>query len=249
MVRLQKYMADSGVASRRACEEIIKEGRVQVNGDTIIEMGFKVSSDDVITVDGKRIEVCYEKKHFVMNKPRFIISTVSDPKKRKTIIDILPEELKKYRLFPVGRLDYDTKGVLLLTNDGEFMNLLVGPASHTEKEYLARVKGIFKKEDLKKLTRPMTINGKNGAYTTRKCKAYISSVDRINNSTSVGIIIEEGKYHQVKDMFKNIGYEVVRLSRIRFGNITLDNIAEGEIRALSIHEVKVLIGEAKSKKK
>ena len=111
------------------------------------------------------------------------------------------------------------------------------------------MKGIFKKEDLNKLTRPMTINGKNGTYTTRKCKAYISSVDRINNSTSVGVIIEEGKYHQVKDMFKNIGYEVVRLSRIRFGNITLDNIAEGEIRALSIHEVKVLIGEAKSKKK
>ena len=249
MVRLQKYMADCGVASRRACEEIIKAGRVSVNGTIITEMGYKVSADDLVMLDNKQIEVSYEKKYYVMNKPRFIISTVSDPKKRKTIIDILPDELKKYRLFPVGRLDYDTKGVLLLTNDGEFMNLLVGPTSHTEKEYLARVKGIFKKEDLNKLTRPINIKSEKGDYTTRKCKAYIASIDRINNSTSVGVIIEEGKYHQVKDMFKSIGYEVTRLSRIRFGNITLENLSEEMVRPLSIHEVKVLIGEAKSKKK
>lgn len=248
MVRLQKYMADCGVASRRACEEIIKEGRVKVNGDTIIEMGFKVSADDVVTVDGKQIEISYEKKYYVMNKPRFIISSVSDPKKRKTVIDILPSELSKYRLFPVGRLDYDTKGVLLFTNDGEFMNLLVGPKSHTEKEYLARVKGAFRKEDLNKLTRPIKVKGEKGEYITRGAKAYIASYDRVNNSTSVGIIIEEGKYHQVKDMFKSIGFEVTRLSRIRFGNITLDNLGEGMVRPLTIHEVKVLIGEAKSKK-
>ena len=248
MIRLQKYMADSGVASRRNSEKMILEGRVSVNGEIITEMGHKVSNDDVIMVDGKRIDAVTEKKYFVMNKPRGVVSTVNDPRGRKTIIDILPEELKEFRLFPVGRLDYDTKGVLLLTNDGNFMNMLVGPTSHTEKEYLVRVKGIVKKEDLIKLSRGVKINDEKNEYVSRPCKAYINQIDKINNSTSVGLIIEEGKYHQVKNMMKAIGYQPLRLSRIRFGRITLEGLAEGNIRELSIHEVKTLIGDSMAKK-
>ena len=246
MIRLQKYLADAGIGSRRHCEELIKEGRVNVNGNLITEMGFKVNKDDLVFVDGKEVNYSFEKQYYVLNKPRFYLSTVKDPQGRKTIMDLLPEELKKYRLFPVGRLDYDTKGVLLLTNDGEFMNLLVGPNSNTEKEYLVRVKGYFKKTDLSKLCSGIKINDGKSEYVTRKCKAYINEYDKINNSTSVGIIIKEGKYHQVKNMFKSLGYEVVRLSRIRFGRISLDGIKEGDIRKLSIHEIKGLIGDAKS---
>ena len=132
MERLQKYMATCGVASRRNSEKMIADGRVSVNGNIVIEMGFKVSKNDKVCVDGKLINKVTTLKYYVMNKPRNVICSVSDPQGRKTVISILPEELSEYRLFPVGRLDYDTKGVLLLTNDGDFMNELVGPNSSTE---------------------------------------------------------------------------------------------------------------------
>jgi len=240
MERLQKYMANSGVASRRASEQIIAEGRVKVNDKIITEMGFKVSKGDVVKVDNKIIEKVTIMQYFVINKPQFVISTVSDPKGRKTVISVLPEELQNMRLFPVGRLDYDTKGVLLLTNDGEFMEHLVGPKSNTEKEYLARVKGIPTKSELLTLERGVVIDN----YKTRKCKAYIKSIDKKSSSALVGIIIREGKNHQVKKMMESIGYPVVKLSRIRFGNITIDKLVEGEVRALTIHEIKVLMSKS-----
>lgn len=235
MERLQKYLARCGVASRRKAEELIKEGKVKVNGVVVQEMGVKVSGNDLVTVNDEPVEII-EKKYLVMNKPRYLISSVSDEKGRDTVISILPDVYKRYRLFPVGRLDYDTKGVLLLTNDGEFMNLLVGPQSKIEKEYLVRVDGIIKAEDLRKLAKGVNIDG----YMTRQCKTYLESIDKKNNSSLVGIILQEGKYHQVKRMFAAIGYDVKRLTRIRFGNITLDDLKEGEIRELKIHEIKTL---------
>lgn len=244
MERLQKYMATCGVASRRASEKLIAEGKVKVNGTVITEMGYLVAKNDVVEVNGKTIYKEVEKKYYVINKPRSVLSTVDDPKGRKTVISILPEELKKFRLFPVGRLDYDTKGLLLLTNDGDFMNAVVGPKSNTEKEYLVRVKGIVKKEDIAKLSRGVNI----GDYTTRPCFAYIKDVDRKNQSTLVGLVISEGKYHQVKRMIEAIGYTPVRLTRIRFGCIELNKLAEGEVRELSIHEVKTLLVQSKDEK-
>ena len=249
MERLQKYMASCGVASRRECEKIIEEGRVKINGEVVTMMGIKVSEFDIVEVDGKRLEYASERVYYAMNKPRYFLTTVKDPKGRRTIMDLIPEELSSYRMFPVGRLDYDTKGIILLTNDGEFMNMLVGPSSKTEKEYLVRVKGIIKKEDLYKLSKPMKISGKKGTYTTRGCKTYLDSIDRINGSSLIGIIIEEGKYHEIKDMCKTAGFEVIRLTRIRFGCISVDGISEGNMRKLTPHEVKVLFGDAKSKKK
>lgn len=235
MERLQKYIARCGVASRRKAEELIKAGRVKVNGVVVQEMGVKVSSKDLVTVDDLPITVA-SKKYLVMNKPRYIITSTDDEKGRDTVISILPHEYKDYRLFPVGRLDYDTKGVLLLTNDGELMNILVGPQSKLEKEYLVRIKGIITKKDLQKLSKGVDIDG----YITRQCKTYLVSTDRKNNSSLVGIILQEGKYHQIKRMFAALGYEVKRLTRIRFGNITLENLREGSVRELKIHEVKTL---------
>lgn len=244
MERLQKYMASCGVASRRASERLISEGRVKVNGEVVTEMGFQVSKNDLVLVDGKEIFKENIKKYYVINKPRSVLSTVDDPKGRKTVISILPEDLKDMRLFPVGRLDYDTKGVLILTNDGDFMNSVVGPRSNTEKEYLVRVKGIVSKEDIARLQRGVNI----GDYITRPCFAYIKELDRKNQSTLIGIVLNEGKYHQVKRMIEAIGYIPVRLTRIRFGCVELNNLAEGEVRELSIHELKTLIAQSKEKK-
>lgn len=236
MERLQKYIARSGIASRRKAEDMIREGKVKVNGEVITEMGHKISGNDIVEIDSEVLEV-KEKRYFVMNKPRGIISSSNDEKGRKTVISILPPELNNYRLFPVGRLDYDTKGVLIITNDGEFMNTLVGPQSVLPKEYLARVEGEIEKNDIQKLEAGIEIDG----YKTQKCKAYMASIDKKNNSSSVGIIIREGKYHQVKQMFAAIGHPVKRLTRISFGEITVEGLAEGEIRELTPHEIKRLI--------
>ena len=236
MERLQKYIAMCGVCSRRKAEELITSGRVKVNGEVITELGTKVTGNDVVMVDDKVIEAT-EHVYLLMNKPRGVISSVSDDKNRKTVISILPPLYENYHLFPVGRLDYDTKGVLIITNDGEFMNTLVGPKSNLEKEYLARVEGIFTKSDLSNITKGVKIDN----YVTRKCRGYIASVDSKNNSSSVGLIIKEGKNHQVKNMFESVGHPVKRLTRLRVGEITCEGLKEGEVRPLTIHEIKRLV--------
>lgn len=244
MERLQKYIARSGIASRRKAEELILEGRVKVNGIIVTEMGFKVDGNDIVEVDNEVIELkdnCY----IVMNKPRGVISSVDDEKGRKTVVSILPNELKSYRLFPVGRLDYDTKGVLLLTTDGEFMNTLVGPKSNLEKEYLARVVGIIKKEDTYRIAKGVDIGG----YVTRKCYCELVSIDKENNSSLVKVVLREGKYHQVKRMFESIGFPVKRLTRTRFGEITCDGLKDGEVRYLTPHEIKRLVVLANQQKR
>ena len=241
MERLQKYLARCGVASRRKAEELIASGHVSVNGEIITEMGYKVNSDDVVLVDGKTVEV-KEHVYYVLNKPRGVVSTSSDQYNRKSVISILPDEIKDYRVFPVGRLDYDTKGVILLTNDGDFMNMLVGPKSNIEKEYLARVDGIVPKEAIGKVVRGIDIDG----YKTRPAKLFIDEYDKKNNSSLVRLVINEGKNHQVKKMLSALGYPVKRLTRIRFGSVTIDNLQEGEVRELTPHEIKTLYGLASS---
>lgn len=243
MERLQKRIAECGICSRRKAEELILAGCVKVNGEVITILGTKVSYDDVIEVNGKIIEKEI-KKYYVINKPRGVICTSSDTLGRRTIIDILPEALKKERIYSVGRLDYDTKGVLVLTNDGEFMNALVGPKSGIEKEYLARVKGIFTFTDVKKLSEGIIINGKK----TLPANVLIESLDRDHGSSLIRITITEGNYHQVKEMFKAIDHEVKKLTRVRFGHLTINNLKEGEIKALSIHDVKTLYALAKRSK-
>ena len=152
MERLQKRIANSGLCSRRKAEEYIKEGRVKVNGEVITEMGVKVSPSDTILVDDNPLPVLI-KTYLVMNKPVGVLSSTTDDRGRKTVISILPQEYQGLGLYPVGRLDYDTKGVLLITNDGDFMNTLIGPKSNLKKEYLARIDGIITKEEVKKIGR------------------------------------------------------------------------------------------------
>ena len=236
MERLQKYMARCGVASRRKSEELITGGHVKVNGVIVTELGTKVDGNDVVMVDDEVIAV-NDFVHLVMNKPRGIISSSKDEVGRKTVISILPKEFEKYHLFPVGRLDYDTKGVILITNDGEFMNTLVGPKSNLEKEYYARVEGIVVKEDIIRLCSGLKIDD----YVTRKCRAKVIDIDNKNNSSLISITIKEGKNHQVKKMCEAIGHPVKHLTRVRFGEITTEGLAEGEVRYLTPHEVKRLV--------
>ena len=235
MERLQKRIAHSGVTSRRKAEELIKAGRVKVNGQVITEMGYLVGPKDTVEVDSVQLET-EEKRYYCLNKPRGVISSVSDDRGRKTIIDILPPELKQYRLYPVGRLDYDTKGIILITNDGDFTNLMIGPNSGIQKEYLVRVKGIINDMVLAKLEKGLKTN--IAEYLPALCE--IESIDKRNQSSLVRIILTEGQNHQVKEMFEAIGYPVKRLTRVRFGNITIENLPEGAVRSLSIHEVKQL---------
>lgn len=243
MDRLQKIIAAAGIASRRKAEEMIKEGRVKVNDQIITEMGFIPNKHDVIKVDDI-VVTKEEKKYYCLYKPRNIISSVNDEHNRVTVIDILPDSLKTERLFPVGRLDYDTKGVILITNDGEFMNKMVGPQSGIEKEYLVRIKGFLTREEVTALNEGLQV----GKTRYLPAIVFIESVDRKNQSSLVRVIITEGQYHQVKLMFEALNHPVKRLTRVRFGCITLENMHEGEIRPLTIHEIKTLLELAKKDK-
>lgn len=243
MERIQKRIAASGITSRRKAEEMILDGRVKVNGEVVSSLGFKVGPKDEVTVDDI-VLVRIEKKYYVLNKPRGIISSCKDEHGRTTVIDILPTELKNERLFPVGRLDYDTKGIILLTNDGEFMNQMVGPKSGIQKEYLVRIKGVLTSMELSQLEKGIKING----TFTLPSIVEIESIDRKNNSSQVRLIITEGHYHQVKEMFASLGHEVKKLTRIRFGNIRIDDLKEGEVRLLKPHEIKLLYELSKQSK-
>jgi 23S rRNA pseudouridine2605 synthase len=233
MERLQKVIARAGVASRRKAEELIKQGRVKVNGKVVTELGLKVSSSDQVEVNEIPIEK-EEAVYFLLYKPRGVISSVHDEKGRKVVIDFFPG--LKERVYPIGRLDYDTSGLLLLTNDGEFANLLMHPRNEIEKVYIAKIKGIPLKENLRKLETGIRLeDGK-----TAPAKVKMLSADKKKQTAIVEIIIHEGRNRQVRRMFEAIGHEVMKLKRERYGFLTLNGLKPGEARELSPHEVKQL---------
>lgn len=236
MERLQKVIALSGYCSRRKAEELINLGKVKVNGRTIREMGTKVESTDIIEVEGNPLEQVEDKVYYLLNKPRGIVATAKDDKGRKTVVDLIKTSK---RIYPVGRLDYDTTGLILLTNDGELTNFLTHPKNNIEKVYVAKLKGIITKEQLKRLCNGVIIDGKK----TSKAKAKVLKIDKKTNSSVVELIIHEGRNHQVKNMFKVLGYEVLKLKRESIAFLTLDGVPSGEYRQLSIKEVKKLYNE------
>jgi len=232
MERLQKVMAAAGVASRRAAEQMILDGRVVVNGEIITTPGFPISETDVVAVDGERLRK-EEKVYYLLNKPSGVVTTTADDKNRKTVIDLIHAN---ERIYPVGRLDYDTTGVLILTNDGDLMNALIHPKFHVEKEYSVRIEGLLRKEESLRLAKGIDLeDGPTGP-------AYLSEVryDEGKTHTRLHIVIAEGKYHQVKRMFAAIGHPVDKLTRVRFGSLTCDGLKQGEFRKLKPHEIKQL---------
>ena len=241
-MRINKYIAHAGVASRRKAEELIKQGLVTINGQVVRELATTVKSGDKVEVEGQPI-YNEEKVYYLLNKPRGVISSVSDDKGRKTVVDLLPQV--KERIYPVGRLDWDTTGLLLLTNDGDFSDKMVHPRNEIDKIYVARVKGVANKEVLRPLTRGIVIDGKK----TKPAIYEIIKVDPVKNRSVVQLTIHEGRNHQVKKMFKAVGLLVDKLSRTQFGNLDLTGLRPGEARRLSKKEVSRLHTLAVSKKK
>lgn len=237
MERLQKVIANSGYCSRRKAEELICNGEVKVNGKIVTELGTCVDKSDAITVSGKSLT--YEQKEYILlNKPRGVITSANDEKGRKTVLDLIDTDK---RLYPVGRLDYDTTGALLLTNDGELANLLMHPKNNIEKLYIAKVNGFVDKDSLIKLAKGVYIDN----FKTSKANVRLKKYDKKTNTSIVEIIIHEGKNHQVKKMFEAVGYEVLKLKRERISFLTIDSLKSGEYRYLSLKEVKKLYGEIK----
>ena len=238
MERLQKIIQKAGIASRRKAEDMIAEGRVSVNGKVVTEMGTKASFSDDIRVDGKKIEA-ENKVYFVLYKPESIISSVKDQFDRDTVTDFIPV---KEKIFPIGRLDYDTSGLMLLTNDGDFANMMIHPKYKIEKEYYVRIKGLLRKESSIKLAKGLIYDNERAL----PAKVYDVKYDDKKETTFLNIVITEGKNRQVRRMFESLGHEVVKLKRIRFGTITLDGLNRGEYRILKPHEIKTLYNLAKN---
>lgn len=233
MERLQKVMAHAGIASRRKSEEIIEQGRVKVNGELVTELGTKVSVNDEITVD--EIPLTREQKVYVLlNKPRETISTVDDPKNRDTVVELI--EGVEERIYPVGRLDWDTTGALLLTNDGDLSYKLTHPSFEFPKTYVAKVNGHMQNKDGNILAKGIKLDGK----MTAPARVNILSYDGRTNSTMVRITLHEGRNHQVKNMFKEIGYPVDKLTREKFGFLSVESLQSGDWRYLTPYEVKQL---------
>jgi 23S rRNA pseudouridine2605 synthase len=234
MERLQKIIAESGITSRRKAEELIKNGKVIVNGKVITELGTKASYSDDILVDGKKIEK-EEKEYYIFNKPRGVITSTSDEKGRKVVTDFFDSNK---RLYPVGRLDYDTTGLLIVTNDGELSNLIMHPRNEIEKVYIAKLDGVIKGAEINKLKNGVVLDGINCIPKRVKLKSF----DKKSNSSIVEITITEGKNHEVKRLFESVGFRVDKLKRERVAFLTLGNLKSGEFRKLNPKEVKQLFG-------
>ncbi|HGA2265463.1 TPA: pseudouridine synthase [Streptococcus agalactiae] len=232
-MRINKYIAHAGIASRRKAEELIKQGMVTINGQVVNELATQVKAGDLVEIEGSPI-YNEEKVYYLLNKPRGVISSVSDDKGRKTVIDLLPQV--KERIYPVGRLDWDTTGLLILTNDGDFTDKMIHPRNEIDKVYLARVKGIATKENLRPLTRGVVIDGKK----TKTARYTIIKVDHEKNRSVVELTIHEGRNHQVKKMFEQVGLLVDKLSRTQFGTLDLTGLRPGEARRLNKKEISQL---------
>lgn len=239
MERLQKFIAASGLCSRRKAEELIKMGKVEIDGEVVTELGVKVSGKESIVVDGELLRR-EEKEYYLLNKPREVITSCSDDKNRKTVVNLIETDS---RIYPVGRLDYDTTGVLLLTNDGEFANIMMHPNNKIDKVYIAKIRGIIKGDSINKLKNGVVIDGKK----TEKCRVKLRKTDLKTNSSIVEITIHEGRNHQVKKMFEAVGFEVLKLKRERVGIFTLQGLTSGDYRRLSPKEVSKIYALTKQK--
>ncbi len=227
-MRLQKYMAECGVASRRKCEEIISQGRVMVNDTVVMTQGVQIEPCvDVIKVDGLVIGMQQEKVYLMLNKPRGVVTTVSDQFGRKSVIDLIS---LPYRVFPVGRLDYDTEGLLLLTNDGEFAYQMTHPKNQVDKCYVAKVQGVPDEAVLEKLRQGVVIDGRKTAPAKAEWK-----------EERVQLTIHEGRNRQVRKMLETVGHPVVELKRISVGRVLLGDLPVGQWRYLTEKEKIILL--------
>lgn len=233
-MRINKFLAEKGVASRRHADEMIQAGRVTVNG-ILATLGVNVEDGDEVCVDGQPLSrEEKQEKYYIMNKPKGVICTVSDDRGRKTVMDLLPEDAG--RVFPVGRLDYETEGLLILTNDGELSYKLTHPTSEVPKTYMARIEGTMTEKDLNRIRSGVELDG----VMTKKCKAHIVETNKAY--TKVHVTITEGRNRQVRRMFEAIGRNVAFLKRVSIGKLKLSGLDRGEVRPLTEEEILYLKG-------
>ncbi len=233
MERLQKVIANLGYCSRRKAEELIKDGKVLVNGNIVTELGTKVKNSDTIEVEGNILDNNKNYEYYILNKPRGVVTTTNDEHGRKTVIDLIDTST---RIYPIGRLDYDTTGLLLLTNDGELANKLMHPSFKIDKTYIAKIEGIISPISIKKLRSGVVIDG----YKTRSARVKVKSIDKKTNKSIVEITISEGKNHQVKKMFEAVGHQVLKLKREKYAIFDIKDLKVGEYRKLTFKEVSIL---------
>lgn len=234
-VRLQKFIADAGIASRRKAESLIMEGRVVVNGSVVTELGTKIQPEsDHVRVDGKLLQTKQTRRVvYALYKPKSCMTTLDDPKGRDTIVSYFPRT--SIRLFPVGRLDYDAEGLILLTNDGDLAQSIAHPARHIWKEYLVKVKGKIGNEQINQLKPGPLIDGQKRQPVKIKLLHYV------NDKSWLSVSLQEGLKHHLKKMFSQIGFPVMKIKRFSIGNVQLKEMKPGEVRKLSDEEVFDLI--------
>jgi len=235
-MRLQKALAEAGIASRRKAEELITSGQIKVNGVVVTELGFKVKETDEIFFNDERV-VREDKVYLLLNKPTGYVSTVSDEKGRKTVLDLINPEDVKERIYPVGRLDSDTAGLIILTNDGDLTYSLTHPKHEVEKEYLARVKGIVVRNKAKEIKNGVVIDDN---YLAVPKEVRIVELDKEFQTTLLSITLTEGKNREVRKIFEAAGHPVINLTRVRIANLTTEGVGRGYYRRLKIHEIKYL---------
>lgn len=231
-MRLQRFLSQAGIASRRKAEEIILSGRITVNGKRVSELGSSVSQDDAVAVDGKRVSIAADRTYLALNKPAGVVTTMRDPQGRRTVTDLLPRGAA--RVVPVGRLDYDTAGLLLLTNDGELAHVLTHPRYGVEKTYRVVVGGRLTREDIAKLQDGIRLEEFRAAPA--KVRVVAARADR----SVIDITIHEGRNRQVRRMLEALGHPVWLLERRAFGPISLGPLRPGQVRQLARKEIAAL---------
>lgn len=237
MIRLNKFISESGYASRRKADELILEGRVTVNNEIIHNLGTVIDSGkDIVKIDGSKIK-SESKAYFLLNKPSGVVSTTNDEKGRTAVTDLIKT---KFKIYPVGRLDYNTTGVLLLTNDGDFTNLMLHPSNKIEREYLVLLDKDLREEDRILLAKNVKLDGKNSKFNSIR---FVKE----NNFRTMKVVTNEGRNHFVKNMFSLLGYTVKKLKRIRFGPFTVDDIPEGKYKILNKSDIENFIKSIKTK--
>ena len=240
-IRLQKLLAQSGVASRRKCEEIMLEGRVEVDGVIVTRLGTKVDPRvAVIRVDGKRLPPISPNVYLVLNKPRGVVSTMSDPEGRPTLTDYVAD--RPERLFHVGRLDTDTSGLILLTNDGEFAHRMAHPSYEVDKTYVAEVDGEVGKETLQRLLAGVTLE--DGPVTVSQARLVSAGQGNAKGRSIVELVIHEGRNRIVRRLLDHVGHPVRRLTRTAIGSVQLAGLRDGTLRELSADELGGLLDAA-----
>ena len=234
-MRINKFLAECGVASRRNSEQLVLEGRVKINNKVVTKLATEVDPEiDLVSVDGKPVKPIGKHLYIMLNKPKGYVCTVSDEYGRKTVMDILGDKYPGKRIFPVGRLDYDTEGLLLLTTDGDLANRLMHPRNEISKTYVAKIEGEISEAELNKLRSGVELDG----VKTKKCKVKLLGFDE--NLSRIEVVITEGRNRQVRRMFESINRDVVFLKRTAIGDIKLGGLYRGNFRELKANESEYL---------